>query len=80
MDISKYMALSYKSIRNVPWLQKKEYLYHPGNYHENLHQRTIMMSSPMAPKGAYCRSIAFILICRAAFLYFSESALSEVDS
>ena len=33
----------------------------------------------MAPMGAYCRIIAWMLIFRAALRYFSDSERSEVD-
>jgi hypothetical protein len=36
-------------------------------------------STPIAPSGAYLRSMAWKLMFRAAFRYFSDSERSEVE-
>lgn len=45
--------------------------------HVNLHQSRMIRMNMTAPNGAYCRSIAWMLIFRAALRYFSDSLRRE---
>lgn len=47
------------------------------NPHVNLHQSRMIRMKMTAPNGAYCRSIAWMLIFRAALRYFSDSLRRE---
>jgi hypothetical protein len=47
--------------------------------HVNLHQMKMIIIKSIAPKGAYCRSMALKLMLRAALRYFSDSERSELD-
>jgi hypothetical protein len=47
--------------------------------HVNLHQMRMIIIKIIAPKGAYCRSIALKLMFRAALRYFSDSERNELD-
>jgi hypothetical protein len=47
--------------------------------HVNLHQMRMIIIKTIAPKGAYCRSMALKLMLRAALRYFSDSERSELD-
>jgi hypothetical protein len=47
--------------------------------HVNLHQMRMIIMKSIAPKGAYCRSMALKLMFRAALRYFSDSERRELD-